>query len=290
MDLPSVIWTRDQIADRILAGETLVILENKVVRIPPSWLSAHPGGTLAVLHFVGRDATDEIHAFHSDETLRKMKSYVIGGVEVGEAGWEPLVPPVMNGWVRRLGKDGKDEWYNEAAAVRSVEDTELSPSSQILLVKKEECTPSAPSLSVLLPPPTSLSPKIQAEHSVAYKILHKRVVDAGLYKTPFLTGYGPEFVRYTLLAVFSAFLYMKGWLVPSAFCLGLLWHQLTFFAHDLGHLGVTHDWTMDRLIAIFVADFIGGLSIGWWVDVSIYVYELCIVSNASFSESQCTSP
>jgi len=45
-----------------------------------------------------------------------------------------------------------------------------------------------------------------------------------------------------------------------------MWHQLVFTVHDLGHMGVTHDWAWDRAMAIFCADFIGGLSIGWWVD------------------------
>ncbi len=33
-------------------------------------------------------------------------------------------------------------------------------------------------------------------------------------------------------------------------------------------MGVTGNWNVDRLISIAVADFIGGLSVGWWVDVS----------------------
>jgi hypothetical protein len=49
--------------------------------------------------------------------------------------------------------------------------------------------------------------------------------------------------------------------------LGVLWHQVVFICHDLGHVGVTHSWHRDRLIAIFLADFVGGVSIGWWVDV-----------------------
>ena len=53
------LWTREQVAERILAGENLVVLRNKIIRVPPSWLDAHPGGALAILHFVGRDATDE---------------------------------------------------------------------------------------------------------------------------------------------------------------------------------------------------------------------------------------
>jgi len=48
--------------------------------------------------------------------------------------------------------------------------------------------------------------------------------------------------------------------------LGLLWHQLTFTAHDLGHNGVTHNWVIDRILGVVIADLIGGLSIGWWVD------------------------
>ena len=39
---------RDQVAQRILAGETLLILQDKVIRVPPSWLNAHPGGALAI--------------------------------------------------------------------------------------------------------------------------------------------------------------------------------------------------------------------------------------------------
>ncbi|KAH9837185.1 fatty acid desaturase-domain-containing protein [Rhodofomes roseus] len=268
MGRPSPLWTREQVAARILAGETLVILDDQVIRVPPSWLASHPGGVLAILHFVGRDATDEIHAFHSQETLRRMKGYVVGILETGDGGWLPLVPPIMNGWVRRLGADGKPEWYNEATAVKSSEHTPSAPASEILLIKRADCAPASqgPSLSTLQPPPTTLTPKLQAQHSAAYKELHKRVVDAGLYETPFLTGYGPEVVRYTLLGAFAAFFYSKGWLVPSAICLGLFWQQLTFFAHDLGHVGVTHNWVYDRLIAIFVADFLGGLSIGWWVN------------------------
>ena len=115
MGQPATIWTRDQIATRILAGETIVILRNKVLRIPPSWLTTHPGGSLAILHFVGRDASDEVEAFHSDETLKRMSNHVVGTLDIGDEAWEPLVPPIATGWVRRLGTSGTLEWYNEAS-------------------------------------------------------------------------------------------------------------------------------------------------------------------------------
>ncbi|KAF9237310.1 delta 8-sphingoloid desaturase protein [Melanogaster broomeanus] len=229
-------WSRDEVAARILAGENLVVYNSLLLRIPHAWLCAHPGGTLAILHFVGRDASDEIDAYHNAEVMRKVLAYAIGTVETSPHGWEPLVPPIMAGWVRKVSPDGSLAWHNEATAIPSPSNL----SSEILLV--------------------------QAQHSAAFKQLHKRVIDAGLYETRYLTGYGPEIARFLLLAALSVYTYANNWFIPSAIFLGLLWHQIVFTVHDLGHMGVTHNWTIDRLLATFLANFIGGLSIGWWVD------------------------
>ena len=263
---PAQVWTREQVAARILAGETLFILHGNRVRVPPSWLSLHPGGHLSILHYVGRDATDEVEAFHSPETLQRMKGYVVGQVEMAEDGWTPFVPPYASGWVRRKGAEGKTVWYNEARAVKATTEDEAA----LLLVSRDGAAQVEPALTMedLEPAPSGLSMKTEKLHSDAYRELHQRVKDAGLYQCRYVTGYGPEVVRYLLLAVVAAVCYSKGWLIPSAISLGLFWQQLTFTAHDLGHVGVTHDWTLDRLISIFVADFLGGLSIGWWVKVS----------------------
>ncbi|GLB36087.1 putative fatty acid desaturase [Lyophyllum shimeji] len=260
-------WSREAVAARILAGEHLIVYNGHLLRIPPSWLEAHPGGTLALLHFVGRDASDEIEAYHLDHTLHIIPRYSIGRVELTDGAWEPLLPPVMSGWVRKRTADGKSsEWFSEATPQRSAVDTPLSPSSQILLVSKDDSSRLAPERATLEPPPTSLSLKLQAQHSQAYKQLHKRIIDAGLYKTPFLTGYGPEVLRYTLLGCISAYAYQHSWFMTSALFLGLMWHQLVFTVHDLGHMGVTHNWAVDRLLSILIADYIGGLSVGWWVE------------------------
>jgi delta8-fatty-acid desaturase len=50
-----------QIEGRIADGQTIVIYNDHVLRLD-SWLQEHPGGQLAILHMVGRDATDEINA------------------------------------------------------------------------------------------------------------------------------------------------------------------------------------------------------------------------------------
>ncbi|KIM21540.1 hypothetical protein M408DRAFT_333402 [Serendipita vermifera MAFF 305830] len=183
-----------------------------------------------------------------------------------------MTPPVARGWVRRAvvsngSKRGEGEWVREAHA-HTHQDDETLLSSEILLVSKDraltdEVAPTAESLEI---PPATLSLEEQAEHSRSFWELHKRITDAGLYETPYLTGYGPEVARYLSLYILSAVAFVYGWYITSAFFLGLVWHQLTFTAHDLGHMGVTHNWTMDRLLGIFIADFLGGLSIGWWVD------------------------
>lgn len=55
-----------------------------------------------------------------------------------------------------------------------------------------------------------------------------------------------------------------GWYGSSGLFLGMLWHQLVFTVHDAGHMGITHDFTIDTVAGILIADFIGGLSLGWW--------------------------
>lgn len=52
--------TRRSIEGLIAAGRTIVISEGRVLQLD-SWLDKHPGGRLAILHMVGRDATDEIN-------------------------------------------------------------------------------------------------------------------------------------------------------------------------------------------------------------------------------------
>ena len=51
---------RRAIEGMIAEGRTIVIFEGKVLRLD-GWLEKHPGGKLAMLHMVGRDATDEMN-------------------------------------------------------------------------------------------------------------------------------------------------------------------------------------------------------------------------------------
>jgi delta8-fatty-acid desaturase len=54
------ILSRRAVEAMIADGHTIVVSEGRVLRLD-GWLDKHPGGKLAVLHMVGRDATDEIN-------------------------------------------------------------------------------------------------------------------------------------------------------------------------------------------------------------------------------------
>jgi len=96
-----------------------------------------------------------------------------------------------------------------------------------------------------------------------YRELDARVRAAGLYQCPY-GSYGIECCRYVLF--FSLFLIGLHYshYALSAFFLGLVWHQLVFTAHDAAHISITHNFHVDSCIGIIIADFIGGLSLGWW--------------------------
>jgi len=51
-----------EVHDLIADGHIIVIYQDYVLKLD-SWLEKHPGGTLAILHMVGKDATDEIDAY-----------------------------------------------------------------------------------------------------------------------------------------------------------------------------------------------------------------------------------
>ncbi|GAA93710.1 uncharacterized protein L969DRAFT_223533 [Mixia osmundae IAM 14324] len=252
--------SRDQIAFLIAQGHVLVLHRQLVYRLN-AWLARHPGGPLAILHFVGRDACDEIEAYHPEPTLRRMRHFVVGKVDASEytdeLGWKPLVPPVQS-----LAWSGKADAYQS------------TPTFAASLAQYErrgagDSTPVPPQLEPEAPR-SSISPEREHKISLAYRALHDQVIAAGLYDPKPLKNYRWELLRYG--ALFASFVYFyttatATWqYLLSAFSLGLFWHQVTFVVHDAGHMEITGSHRWDRLLGICIADFIGGLSVGWWCD------------------------
>ena len=56
------VLSRRQIESLIAQKNTIIIVEERVLRVDP-WLKYHPGGDKAIMHMVGRDATDEVNAY-----------------------------------------------------------------------------------------------------------------------------------------------------------------------------------------------------------------------------------
>lgn len=53
------VLTEQSIDSMVRNGDVIVIFQDYVLRLN-SWMANHPGGRLAILHMVGRDATNEI--------------------------------------------------------------------------------------------------------------------------------------------------------------------------------------------------------------------------------------
>jgi sphingolipid 8-(E)-desaturase len=197
--------------------------------------------------------------------------------------WENFVPPIQGGKFRKLGETNAAENPADSSSeegsgqstpdyivrkrkvnlptppssVSSIElEDEMSQMSHIDAMTREEIQ-----LDVTKYP--ALEPEVQDEIVRKYRLLGERIKAKGLYQCNYW-NYLAEVVRYCLFFSASMLLLRMGWYKTSALLLGLFWHQLVFTAHDAGHMGITHNFHIDTCIGILIADFLGGLSMGWW--------------------------
>jgi delta8-fatty-acid desaturase len=108
-----------------------------------------------------------------------------------------------------------------------------------------------------------LDPDTQKNIVEKYRLLEIQMYKDGLFDCNYY-AYAVESCRYLLLATASLLFLRAGWYATSGGFLGLLWHQLVFTVHDAGHMGITHNFTVDSMIGMTIANYIGGLSLGWW--------------------------
>ncbi|EGD95385.1 hypothetical protein TESG_02870 [Trichophyton tonsurans CBS 112818] len=277
------IFSAREVEDRIARGQTIVIADNRVLRLD-GWLKNHPGGILAVRHMIGRNATDEINIYHSEKTLATMDKYRIGRVE---GSWISMTPPIRGGIFLTMDdsstSSSDEESRGSDTSVTSMEDImETQEVAKTADIRKRAASRKAEAQVQQHMTPEeytqklvqkeldddhrnypSLEPETQRRIATKYKQLHQRIKDEGLYDCPYIE-YGKELIRYSILFSLFIITLRAGWYIPSAVFLGLFWHQIMFTAHDGGHLAITHNFVIDTLIAMFIADFCCGLSIGWW--------------------------
>ncbi|KAL1643244.1 hypothetical protein SLS61_009343 [Didymella pomorum] len=273
------------IKQQVAEGEPVVIHEGHVLHLGDI-INRHPGGRLAILHMVGRDATDEIN-------IRDLsKHHRIGRLELP---WTNLEPPIRNpDYYKNLEK----RQFEELETFRSTDNEEsgrerthvlgsaVTANGKVMTKKLPSTIEGATSCvnvanekkshrvrfsieqeEMEVQEGISENPSLDAETQNAilmdYRKLHDQFKAEGLYQCNY-TAYAWELLRYCFLfAVFAYLLYVKWYILSSVF-LGLFWQQIMFTAHDAGHRGITGNFVYDTLIAAFIGDFCCGLSIGWW--------------------------
>ncbi|KAG0660129.1 hypothetical protein C6P46_004759 [Rhodotorula mucilaginosa] len=283
--------SRREVACRITRGELLVLHPPLVYRVPRAWLDLHPGGPHAILHYVGRDASCEIEAYHTARTVQeRMARWVVAKVDVDDSdlgeGWRDMTPPIQLGkWPVPIPTITVSSPPPSPARKRTtLSQPGEAPTTTTTTVAAAAAAAVAPDVLTIdmVDPPLRpedyehlpLTPAYQAHLRRSVKRLYARIQSKGLDTPPrFLAGYGPSLVIYTTLALLSIWFYRRAVVSHSTFdyilaavCLGAFYHQVTFVVHDAGHTALTGSWLIDRLWGIGLGDFMGGLSVGWWAD------------------------
>ncbi|EEQ38276.1 putative delta 8-(E)-sphingolipid desaturase [Clavispora lusitaniae] len=301
------ILSPEQVKELIAHGKCIVIFEDNVLNLS-SWIKYHPGGDKAVFHMVGRDATDEMLAYHGEETISSFLKWRIGKINYK---WKNLLPPIQGGIYRSgaMAKTGfNSDKLGEALDADSPSISEVSSEASIDVGVREELflagypkgnvEPVVPqgievvsadnkdeifpvNKKVIVNPKEmmqefdnnltqrdlfdlpSLDYDTQKEIRQKYNKLHTTIIKRGLYRCDY-GDYVREIVKISSIFLYSFSFLRLGYYTISAILMGLAWHQMTFIAHDAGHVSITHDYQIDNLFGMLIADWFGGLSLGWW--------------------------
>ncbi|KAL8735523.1 MAG: hypothetical protein Q9166_000691 [cf. Caloplaca sp. 2 TL-2023] len=301
MSRKEAIVTRRQVEGMIADGKTVIIVDGKVLKAD-AWLRFHPGGDKSIMHVVGRDATDEVNALHSPEARQRMAAFQVGRIEgrwqnflppiqggkfrpytdheqeldqfnaLAESDEDtasestsapdsPIFDPVDRPSNPRK-RVPKTSWLRQSSSISSMSSTESleleqSPKLSLMDARTQK------EIDLDLDKYPAPDPATQDDIVRRYRQLNLVIQAQGLYQCHY-RDYLIEVSRYALLFVLCLLFLRLGWYATSGLFLGLFWHQLVFTAHDAGHMGITHDFVYDTVIGVIIADFLGGLSLGWW--------------------------
>ena len=178
------------------------------------------------------------------------------------SGNSPLFEPADRSSSLRYRRERANSLDNDTSSISSISTTDLTVAvEKPKLAHLDVYTEEEIDLDLAKYPP--LDAATQDEIVRKYRELQEELRRKGLFQCSYFS-YAIEASRYLIL--FTAFLVLLkcGWYNTSALFLGMLWHQLTFTVHDAGHMGITHNFVVDSIIGILLADFVGGLSLGWW--------------------------
>ena len=244
--------TEQEFQELVKGGDKVFIYENKVYKVN-NFISKHPGGEAALASALGRDVTDEIRSMHPPKVYEKMINlYYMGDyipVAVGlkqqrqqqkdTTKDKPVLEVTWEGGISVKAFDDTIEELHKVHAKDLAQDSLAQQGLDNVKIRN------------------------------AYRRLEQDIKLRGLFKCNYWR-YAKECCRYVTLLFLSLWFTLNGtqtwhYMVGASF-MALFWHQLVFTAHDAGHNGITGKTEIDHIIGILIADFIGGLSIGWWKD------------------------
>lgn len=292
-----------QIEALIAKGKVIVIYENSVLNLTP-WLKFHPGGDKAVYHMVGRDATDEMLAYHGRETVAVFHKWKIGEIDYQ---WKNILPPIQGAIYqeaigdleKKLDSESPEisDGSSKASSIDSFEPQKASnylagyPLGQVDPIvpqnigvvsdkNAKDVFPTKPKGGIV--DPKQLMKNYENETAIAeiaalpsldyesqkvirekYNKLHSTIIRNGFYKCHY-SNYVREIIKICALFLYSFSFLHLGYYFWSALFIGTAWHQMTFIAHDAGHVSISHNYQIDNIFGMIVADWFGGLSLGWW--------------------------
>lgn len=267
------IYSPREVEHLIASGHSVVVYKDTLLKLD-NWMKFHPGGDKAMFHMIGRDATDEMNAYHCDETVNTFKRWQIGLIK---GPWDNMLSPIQGGKFRLLG--------HETAEIGLPGEVEVAiipkiPSGVILSKEKTEYFPISSDQPIRDPKLViddydntkvaqdlndvpSMDYETQRAISQRYNELHDKIKKAGLYDCNYIEYFHQFLINLSLILYCAVFFKIK-WYFLSACFLGVFWQQLVFIAHDAAHNGITHNYQIDNIIGIIIGNWIGGLSVGWW--------------------------
>lgn len=243
--------TEDTFQELIKTGDKVFIYESKVYKVN-NFMAKHPGGEAAISSALGRDVTDEIRSMHPPKVYEKMINlYYLGD----------YIPNMTSkGLSKQTVQQNKNKKVLEATweggmSVKAFDDAigELHKVHAKDLLDDSNAQQDLDNIKI----------------RNAYRRLEQEIISRGYFKCNYYK-YAIECCRYATFIFLSLWFTLNGtqtwhYIVGACF-MALTWHQLVFTAHDAGHNGITGKSEVDHIIGILIADFIGGLSIGWWKD------------------------
>ena len=219
--------SRKEVCQTSNPDDNLLIVIDQFVFNVTNWQFLHPGGHLTLRALCGKDATDAFYSMHPRIRTNQLLQFV------------KLRPVAM------LAEEKASSSSSMTAASSSTITTRSSEQENALKVKTK------------------------------FRELTQKLYEDGMFETRY-----SYFVK-VVLGIFSMFgtvLYLVLKVCPEveslfmqrivSLCagalLGLVWQQVAFIGHDLGHNGVTHNRIMDSSLGVFFGNFFTGFSIVWW--------------------------